>query len=52
MRVSNLAAAAALLVPLFAISPARADWSGKGEAGLVIATGNTETTTANAKLQC
>jgi putative salt-induced outer membrane protein len=51
MRVSNLAAAAALLVPLFAISPAHADWSGKGEAGLVIATGNTETTTANAKLQ-
>jgi putative salt-induced outer membrane protein len=50
MRVSNLAAAAALLVPLFAISPAHADWSGKGEAGLVIATGNTETKTANAKL--
>jgi putative salt-induced outer membrane protein len=51
MRVSNLAAAAGLLVPLFAISPAHADWSGKGEAGLVIATGNTETKTANAKLQ-
>jgi putative salt-induced outer membrane protein len=50
MRVSNLAAAAALLVPLFAISPAHADWSGKGEAGLVIATGNTETKTANANL--
>jgi putative salt-induced outer membrane protein len=50
MRVSNLAAAVALLVPLFAISPAHADWSGKGEAGLVIATGNTETKTANAKL--
>ena len=50
MRISNLAAAAALLVPLFAISPAHADWSGKGEAGLVIATGNTETKTANAKL--
>jgi putative salt-induced outer membrane protein len=50
MRVSNQAAAAALLVPLFAISPAHADWSGKGEAGLVIATGNTETKSANAKL--
>jgi len=50
MRVSNLAAAAALLVPLFAISSARADWTGKGEAGLVIATGNTETENANAKL--
>jgi putative salt-induced outer membrane protein len=51
MRVSNLAAAAALLVPLFAFSPAHADWSGEGEAGLVIATGNTETKSANAKLQ-
>ena len=51
MRVSNLAAAAALLVPFFALSPAHADWTGKGEAGLVIATGNTETKTANAKLQ-
>lgn len=50
MRVSNLAAAAALLIPLFAISSAHADWSGKGEAGLVIAAGNTETKTANAKL--
>jgi putative salt-induced outer membrane protein YdiY len=50
MRVSNLAAAAALLLPLFAFSQAHADWSGKGEAGLVIATGNTETKTANAKL--
>jgi putative salt-induced outer membrane protein len=50
MHLSKPAAAAALLVPLFAISPAHADWSGKGEAGLVIATGNTETKTANAKL--
>lgn len=30
--------------------PAHADWTGKGEAGLVIASGNTETETANAKL--
>ena len=51
MRVSNFAAAAALLVFLLAIAPAHADWSGKGEAGLVIATGNTETKTENAKLQ-
>jgi putative salt-induced outer membrane protein len=50
MRVSNLAAAGTLLLPLFAFAPAHADWSGKGEAGLVIATGNTETKTANAKL--
>ena len=51
MRASDLAAAAALLVPLFAISPAYADWTGKGEAGLVISTGNTETESANAKFQ-
>src|SRR3954468_19045697 len=50
MRVSKLAAAATLLLSLFGLSPAHADWSGKGEAGLVIATGNTETKTANAKL--
>ena len=31
-------------------APARADWTGKGEAGLVISSGNTETKTANAKL--
>jgi putative salt-induced outer membrane protein len=29
--------------------PSAADWTGKGEAGLVIATGNSETETANAK---
>ena len=29
--------------------PAHADWTGKGEAGLVVASGNTETKTANAK---
>jgi putative salt-induced outer membrane protein len=31
--------------------PAHADWTGKGEAGLVIASGNTNTETANAKMQ-
>lgn len=31
--------------------PAHADWTGKAEAGLVIASGNTETETANAKFQ-
>jgi putative salt-induced outer membrane protein len=31
--------------------PAHADWTGKGEAGLVIASGNTDTETANAKIQ-
>jgi putative salt-induced outer membrane protein len=46
MRKSIVAAAAVL-----AAVPAYADWSGKGEAGLVIASGNTETKTANAKVQ-
>lgn len=42
-----------IVVPaaVFAAMPAHADWSGKGEAGLVIASGNTETETANAKMQ-
>jgi putative salt-induced outer membrane protein len=46
MHRSIVVAAAAL-----AAMPAYADWSGKGEAGLVIASGNTETETANAKVQ-
>lgn len=50
MRAS-IVAAASLLAPLFVTSPAQADWTGKGEAGLVIASGNTETRTANAKFQ-
>jgi putative salt-induced outer membrane protein len=46
MRRSIIVAAA-----LAATAPAHADWTGKGEAGLVIASGNTETETANAKVQ-
>jgi putative salt-induced outer membrane protein len=34
-----------------AAAPAHADWTGKGEAGLVVSSGNTETKTANAKLR-
>ncbi len=44
---SGIILASALAVAL----PAHADWTGKGEAGLVIASGNTDTKTANAKLQ-
>lgn len=36
---------------LAATVSAHADWTGKGEAGLVLASGNTDTETANAKLQ-
>lgn len=42
---------AAGLMLLLAALPAAAQWSGKGEAGLAIATGNTETKTANARVQ-
>jgi putative salt-induced outer membrane protein len=49
MRVSITAAVSAAVALLPAL-PAHADWSGKGEAGLVIASGNTDTKTANVKL--
>lgn len=40
-----------MAVALLAASPAHADWTGKGEAGLVISSGNTDTKTGNVKLQ-
>lgn len=40
-----------MVVALVAAAPAHAELTGKGEAGLVIASGNTDTTTANVKLQ-
>lgn len=40
----------AISFALTAGEAARADWTGKGEAGLVISSGNTETETANAKI--
>lgn len=36
---------------LAATVPAQAEWTGRGEAGLVIASGNTDTETANGKLR-
>jgi putative salt-induced outer membrane protein len=48
---ASIFAAATLFAAALAALPAHAEWTGKGEAGLVIASGNTETTTANAKLQ-
>ena len=39
-----------LLVILLGVPPAMAEWKGKAEAGVVLARGNTETTTANGKL--
>ena len=41
--MTTLALAAAGSVPAFA------DWSGKGEAGVAVASGNTDTKSANAK---
>jgi putative salt-induced outer membrane protein len=42
---------AATLFGMAAAVPSHADWSGKGETGLVLASGNTDTQTANAKVQ-
>jgi putative salt-induced outer membrane protein len=39
-----------VLLALAAVAPAHADWTGKAEAGLVVSSGNTETTTGNAKI--
>lgn len=50
MRKFSIAAVVGWAAVLAAAAPAHADWTGKGEAGLVIASGNTETETANAKL--
>src|SRR5690606_25300075 len=47
MRVS---AAGVVLASLAAAAPAFADWEGKVEAGIVFSRGNSETTTANGKL--
>jgi putative salt-induced outer membrane protein len=43
--------AAAALAAVSSVQPAWADWTGKGEAGLVVSSGNTNTETINAKLQ-
>lgn len=40
-----------MAVALLAATPAHADWTGKGEAGVVIASGNTDAKTANVKFQ-
>lgn len=50
MRQFSIAAVVGWTAVLAAATPAYADWTGKGEAGLVISSGNTETQTANAKL--
>lgn len=49
MRTVGRHCAATLLLLAFAL-PASAQWTGKGEAGLAIATGNSDTRTANAKV--
>lgn len=51
MRLIKLNAAAISLAAIgFAAGPAHADWTGKGEAGLVSASGNTDSKTVSAKL--
>jgi putative salt-induced outer membrane protein len=41
----------AMFLAVGAAAPAHAEWTGKGEAGLVISTGNTDTETANVKFE-
>lgn len=50
MRQAFIVSTLALASALGAAAPAQADWTGKGEAGLVLSSGNTETETANARL--
>lgn len=40
----------AMLATMLMAAPAMAQWSGKGELGMAMASGNTDTTTANAKV--
>lgn len=52
MRKFSIASALAWVTALASAlaAPAHADWTGKGEAGFVTSSGNTQTETANAKL--
>jgi putative salt-induced outer membrane protein len=50
MRATTATTFGVAVLSLAALPTYAADWTGKGEAGLVIASGNTETRTANAKL--
>lgn len=52
-EIANRAARAATLLVVIALcsaAPARADWTGKGEGGLLLSRGNADSTAANAKL--
>src|SRR5262245_34115444 len=51
MRLATRAGAILFAAAMTWSMPSVADWTGKAEAGLVIATGNTATETANAKAQ-
>jgi putative salt-induced outer membrane protein len=50
MRATTATAFCVAVISLAALPTYAADWTGKGEAGLVIASGNTDTKTASAKL--
>ena len=49
-QITLKSAATLLLVGIVAAPAARADWTGKGEGGLLFSSGNTSATSANAKL--
>jgi len=50
MRATTATTLCVAVISLAALPTRAADWTGKGEAGLVIASGNTDTKTANVKL--
>ena len=50
MALNQRAFAAVCAVTLLAAGPANAEWKGKGELGIVFARGNSDTDTANAKV--
>jgi putative salt-induced outer membrane protein len=49
-RPNRFASVAAVLALALSATPAMAQWTGKGEAGIAIANGNSDTKTANAKI--
>jgi putative salt-induced outer membrane protein len=50
MMKANLAAIVVAAIAAVTSAPAKAEWTGKGEVGIVFARGNTDTDTANVKL--
>jgi len=50
IQLTSLVRTAASVALLLCAAPVMAQWTGKGEAGVALASGNTDTKTANAKI--